>query len=292
MSKTVLHNGKDINFKAVADEISLKVISSGSYNISEDDLDYMISACIGEDEPNSDEFLREAVRQELNSGIDIDKSLTTAIEDLVYFLLANGMDVMVIEMNEDNTRAIRSELGEICNLYHDFTLDNPNTWDNHGGEPYNECVNIVNNYKIPLLPSAIKVSKNKNSKLLLENRAKISDQDIKEIVYNQLDNGSLQLLHGIMTGKFNTDASSFDFNDIKFIIWNHLKNNRNGKVWNVMGSFWEGKEVEVHEMLKMFGKKVFESIQINTSPIFISEGKDGNIYSIKFDEKYYTKKIK
>jgi hypothetical protein len=118
---------------------------------------------------------------------------------------------------------------------------------------------------------------------------KASNEEIKNIIFNVLDNNSILLLHGLTTNEFTSEYED----SMRFTVFNHIKNNRQktlpGKI--ILGTYFnESKTVELPEIVDILENydQVIDVLENKSSIIIrkinesiIKFSNKGNIYETK-----------
>jgi len=134
-------------------------------------------------------------------------------KSLVSFLSEyGGIEINLMSEN------LPSQINQSAKLISDYknilnpslSIENHDTWDVNFDRVLNQCCSLFS-------VMVEDVEENLN-----EVRADISNADIQELIEKDLDDNSILLMNGMITGNYETR-----YNDgMRFIVYNHVKNNR------------------------------------------------------------------
>lgn len=197
------------------------------------------------------------------------------LEELVKFISRLlGVDIPLI--SDDSAKFLNEMLFEFyevrCVNPH-FDPSKPNTW----------CELIDNS-----LITASETMPNHVTVMELSESSNVSDSKIKENVYDSLDDDSVRLLYGLMTGSY-----SLPYNrGMRDTVYNEVKNKKNdsavGRV--VLHSLKEG-AVGLHDLMESHGIDVAMEVQSKDVHVF---DKDGCVFACNRmgDNQYIIQKLK
>ena len=166
-----------------------------------------------------------------------------------------------------------------------FSYSTPETWDNILDKIVSESVALFELYD------------GKNNSVeedLFEVRADISNEQIRKACFDDLDDNSILLMYGLITGKYTTDYSE----DMRHTVFNHVKNNRErtsaGKI--ILGTLRES-AVGIDKIVGKYGLNESKKVQKNRISLLEFDGSvhsiqriGNNKYSINISDKKLNKK--
>lgn len=209
------------------------------------------------------------------SKIDhITNSIFSDSKSLLKFV-AEVLDIDVVLDSEH----LPSAINDILKVFNEYSIINPyfdindiETWCDESENIFLQCKNILDNYGLTVQASTV-----------LNEASTVSDDRIKENIYNELDDNSILLLYGLLTNNFNTGYTT----EMRHTVFNDIKNNREkSRIGDIiLHSLKENNSSNVGSVIGNYGIDVCKKVQTNGTVLLNEFGSIKSISKIG-DNKY------
>ena len=180
----------------------------------------------------------------INSGFDNIEEVLSFISDSYDADIDLNSESLALVINESLKRIREYRIGNPF-----FSPEDVETWDDDVNSLFNDLETILNDNGIV---NGMEVSG------LFENRAEISNEQIKKMIYEDMDENSILMLYGVVTNNFVLEYEP----SMRYTVFNNVKNNREkseaGRL--VLGLLNEN-SVKLSSILKKHGFGLCKDIQ-------------------------------